>query len=598
MGFRRNRSVDDALQVTRRLVEEGTSSIDTGEIMLVRLFDIEKAYPRVSRDSLWRLMKLKGAPDVFMSVCQALHEHTEYQVRVYQGVSAMYRVDKGLREGCPSSPPLFNCYHAAVMADFRIRREAEATARGQTPGVVWTVKVDGRLGHGFHSRQHLTRKIQEKVIGDVGFADDTTLVGEAEEIRYAEPLLERTMKDWCEKVHPGKTEGLRLQGTKRKLTDVRYKGAREVVRHVGGMLREEGGASKDTAQKIARANMKVGQVAKTWSFGTRNQQHKMPHTLRIKVMKAVIMPTLTCFGRSRVWNREQIYQLQRVVNHAVRRCLGTRKLWMHSNHVNGDMLCEFAQWEPFEFTIARQSLFWLGHVARMGCERLPKQALFGWWKGHNIKQHPHMRQQQWFQYLLAQIQVTELDWFRIAMDREEWKKVVLTAFPVTKSDRQHEVRLNAWEPGLGPPPGCVGRFQREKRKRARVMVKNAQTNQFDCPLCGQGFAKSNSLVAHYVEHHAVADPDRMTVDVYGCEACGQYWRNEKRRRTHVCPANPVAPRPPRRFRQGMCSLCGESMSLSNLPRHEAQPANRTCERCGSVLGSIQARKNHEARCNA
>ena len=92
----------------------------------------------------------------------------------------------------------------------------------------------------------------------------------------------------------------------------------------------------------------------------------------------------------------------------------------------------------------------------MGCERLPKQALFGWWKGQNIKQHPHMRQQQWFQYLLAQIQVTELDWFRIALDREEWKKVVLTAFPVTKSDRQHEVRLNAWEPGLGPPPGCVG----------------------------------------------------------------------------------------------------------------------------------------------
>ena len=99
---------------------------------------------------------------------------------------------------------------------------------------------------------------------------------------------------------------------------------------------------------------------------------------------------------------------------------------MHNNHVNGDMLSEFAQWEPFEFTIARQSLFWLGDVAGMGCERLPKQALFGWWKGHNIKQHPRMRQQQWFQYLLAQIQVTELDWFRIALDREEWKKVVPT----------------------------------------------------------------------------------------------------------------------------------------------------------------------------
>ena len=81
-------------------------------------------------------------------------------------------------------------------------------------------------------------------------------------MRYAEPLLERTMKDWCEKVHPGKTEGLRLQCDKRKLADVRYKGESAVVRHVGGMLQEEGGANKDTAQKIAPANLKVGQVAK------------------------------------------------------------------------------------------------------------------------------------------------------------------------------------------------------------------------------------------------------------------------------------------------------------------------------------------------
>ena len=85
MGFRRNRSVDDALQVTRRLVEEGTSSMDTGEVMLVRLFDIEKAFPRVSRDSLWRLMKIKGASNEFISVCQALHEHTEYQVACIPG---------------------------------------------------------------------------------------------------------------------------------------------------------------------------------------------------------------------------------------------------------------------------------------------------------------------------------------------------------------------------------------------------------------------------------------------------------------------------------------------------------------------------------
>ena len=32
--------------------------------------------------------------------------------------SSGYSVDRGLREGWPTSPPLFNCYHAAVMEDF------------------------------------------------------------------------------------------------------------------------------------------------------------------------------------------------------------------------------------------------------------------------------------------------------------------------------------------------------------------------------------------------------------------------------------------------------------------------------------------------
>ena len=105
MGFRRGRGVDDVLQVTRRIVEEGTASRPSNTVMLIRLFDIEKACPRVSRDSLWQLMRVKGAPTPFIQVCKALHEHTRYQVRIHKGLSTECVVDKGLREGCPSSPP-------------------------------------------------------------------------------------------------------------------------------------------------------------------------------------------------------------------------------------------------------------------------------------------------------------------------------------------------------------------------------------------------------------------------------------------------------------------------------------------------------------
>eukprot|EP00969_Alexandrium_andersonii_P269382 11906358-Alexandrium_andersonii.AAC.1 len=62
-----------------------------------------------------------------------MHEHTQYQVRVAGGLSDPWLPDRGLREGCPSSPPLFNVYHDAVMQDFRARRKRAAE---EVPGRV------------------------------------------------------------------------------------------------------------------------------------------------------------------------------------------------------------------------------------------------------------------------------------------------------------------------------------------------------------------------------------------------------------------------------------------------------------------------------
>ena len=353
------------------------------------------------------------------------------------------------------------------MEDFRSRRDTEARTRGQQPGLAWTSKVDGQTGHNKHSRQHTFRKSSTSILGDIGFADDTALIGEAEEVRYAEPLLETTMMDWCEKVHPGKTEGLRLQANKRQPTDVRYKGEQSHVRHVGGILQEDGGCNKDTAHKIARGYLKIRQTANAWHFGARRQQSQMPLHARVKIMKAILMPTLTCFGRTRVWHQEHIMQLQRVVNYAVRRCFNVRKPWMKAHHTNARRLCAFVGWEPFEFTIGRQSLFWLGHVARMGTHRLPKQALFGWWSQHFIQRRPMYRQEQWLNYLLAQIQVNSLDWFRLAQDRDEWKRVVLSTFPVQSLSKADIANVRRWGPGLGRPNGDEARFDRVKRKRER-----------------------------------------------------------------------------------------------------------------------------------
>ena len=127
-GFRKGRGVDDCLTVSRRISEEVNRAVSS-EWVAMSFFDIEKAYPRVCKDGLWKLLRRRGCPEGFLGVCRALHEHTKYVVKMYKGESSAFLPERGLREGCPTSPPLFNIYHDGVMEDFRPRRAAEARKR-------------------------------------------------------------------------------------------------------------------------------------------------------------------------------------------------------------------------------------------------------------------------------------------------------------------------------------------------------------------------------------------------------------------------------------------------------------------------------------
>ncbi len=156
-GFRRGRGVDDKLTVTRRVVEEmkraGTctgrnkarETKMSDERVLMSFFDIMKAYPRVCKGALWKLLRHKGCDPRMIKVCKALHEATRYSVKFLGGESSEWCPMRGLREGCPTSPPLFNVYHDAVMEDVRKQRQENAKRTGVEACIEWHYKIDGRL---------------------------------------------------------------------------------------------------------------------------------------------------------------------------------------------------------------------------------------------------------------------------------------------------------------------------------------------------------------------------------------------------------------------------------------------------------------------
>ena len=141
---------------------------------------------------------------------------------------------------------LFNVYHDAVMQDFRKRREKEAKRYKEEPGLKWHYKIDGKLARSNVAKGKevgtvgVQQEVRTTVIGDVGFADDTAILGMEKETRRAGRILVETLTDWDERINLGKTEHLRLSGEGRKKYDVRGRGELSTVRQVGGWPSEDG----------------------------------------------------------------------------------------------------------------------------------------------------------------------------------------------------------------------------------------------------------------------------------------------------------------------------------------------------------------------
>ena len=68
-------------------------------------------------------------------------------------------------------------------------------------------------------------------------------------------------------------------------------------------------------------------------------------------------------------------------------------------------------------------LRWLGHIARMDSSRLPKQVLFGELPSRGPSHGPRKRWRDVARSNLAVVGIPESDWYDVAQDRGEWRKL-------------------------------------------------------------------------------------------------------------------------------------------------------------------------------
>ena len=114
--FRGGRSTADATQLLVRITEDSDDlrkrrshlklPEDDPSDPEVRLLDLSKAYPNVSKPALWAILRNYGMKGPFLDSLVDLHEATKYQVKGSDGGSEEWIPERGLREGCSTSPCL------------------------------------------------------------------------------------------------------------------------------------------------------------------------------------------------------------------------------------------------------------------------------------------------------------------------------------------------------------------------------------------------------------------------------------------------------------------------------------------------------------
>ena len=83
---------------------------------------------------------------------------------------------------------------------------------------------------------------------------------------------------------------------------------------------------------------------------------------------------------------------------------------MAQHHIDHAMMRRALGWPSVESLIRRATLLWLGHVARMGRDRLPCS-------GHEARHEGASSQFLWLCRVLRESGIPEMDWIRLAQSK-------------------------------------------------------------------------------------------------------------------------------------------------------------------------------------
>lgn len=290
-----------------------------------------------------------------------------------------------------------------------------------------------------------TTKGDDFSFDDSEYADDTAVLFESRnEVETFCPLLIDHFKRFGMEVHvgdtriadkPSKTEILFVAGPNSAYTfpDTYDNANLDRVRldgscflpivdqfcYLGTILSRSCSDEADVANRIRKASNAFGSLRKCLLANP-----KISLSIKSSVYVGLVLPILL-YGSESWCLTENLFHMLRLFHHrCVRSMCGVTMKDVFEKHLSTADLLIKLKMLSIDSYVSKRQLRWLGHVARMGYDRLPRKLLSSWVPSKRPKGAPQFTYGRGIYKCLKKCNIEKCGWFNFALNRLEWNGLI------------------------------------------------------------------------------------------------------------------------------------------------------------------------------